>query len=1023
MTLGSGGGAIAFANSAAPATLTLAGSGAGVLGASVGDSGVSPNFTSLVKMGTGAWTLAGGNSYSGTTAVSAGVLYINGVNATSGPTIISGGALYIEGSNATTSISVAGGTVLGGTGSVTSAGANVANGGTLDFSHNAGNTFSLGGLTFAGHATINVDALSNYTASPVLSTGALTPSSTTGQITIDANLGAATLLSGTYDLISYKGAIGGAGLPAFTVTVNGIGTRQTATLVNAANQIDLVVKGNTPYWNGNQSDWRAANAWTLQPSNSATTFQTGDTDIFDDTANGSTFGGNVALNIGNVAPASVTFNNNALAYTVSGSYGITGSATLTVNGPGTVTIANSNGYTGATTLAGGALNLANPSAIGSGPLNLNGGVLDNTSGSAMALSHNNPQNWNGDFTFNGSNNLNLGTGAVTLGSSRNVTINANTLTVGGLISDGGQGYGFNLNGGGTLVLTASNTYIGPTTISGGTLQLGSGAIGNDGSINGTALVTNNSTLAYNLAGTQTAGYAIGGFGSLVLGSGNLTLLGNNSYSGGTTINGGTLSIGNSQVNGTFGTGQYNIAAGARLYLNYATAVPASNGWSNNISGSGTLELNSAQAVNGSANWGPNSASATVFGPSFTGTLQVDNGRIDSSPEGLGGVSNIIINNGAQFLAWSGTYSMPVTIAGYGWGESGQVGALRAAGNAVTTWAGPITLSNNAGIEAQAGSSFTLTGPITGNYQVDFESNGAGTASVAPSGTNQNSYLSTEIDPGVIVVAGNQYAFSTGALLMNFGTLELDGFNFSFAHVLGSGAIGNYGSNPATLTVGSDNTNTVYGGSLVDGNGGASLNLTKIGSGKLTLTAINTYSGWTTVSSGILQLGNSAALGTSSLAADGGTLDLAGYSATVSSFSGAAGVVSNSVTGTLATLTFNQLIDTTFSGSIMDGRGQVAFDLQGSGTLTLTGTNTFTGGTTVAGGELILANSEALADGSSLTVGNVSLFGISMPANADHGIAAPVSPSVAAVPEPGTLVLVVASAVIAIGVWRRKALRA
>ena len=55
---------------------------------------------------------------------------------------------------------------------------------------------------------------------------------------------------------------------------------------------------------------------------------------------------------------------------------------------------------------------------------------------------------------------------------------------------------------------------------------------------------------------------------------------------------------------------------------------------------------------------------------------------------------------------------------------------------------------------------------------------------------------------------------------------------------------------------------------------------------LTLASANAYSGGTTIANGTLQLGNSAALGTGNLAANGGTLDMDGYSVTVASFSGA-----------------------------------------------------------------------------------------------------------------------------------------
>jgi autotransporter-associated beta strand protein len=287
------------------------------------------------------------------------------------------------------------------------------------------------------------------------------------------------------------------------LSVNGLSNRQTATLVDVSNQLQAVISGETPYWSGNQPDWLSTSAWTLQPSNSATTYISGDADIFDDTAIG-TYGSTVSLNSGNVAPASVTFNNFGLNYTVSGNYGITGSGALSVQGGGTVTLLNANSYTGATIVNNGTLQLGNGGATGS-----------LSASSAITLGS------NGVLAFSRSNNVVQG-----------VDFSAGAITGAGSLVQLGPG---------ALILTANNTYGGTTTISGGTLQLGTGASGQDGAISSTSGVTNNGVLVYNLVGDQSPGYSISGSGSLVkTGTGTLTLGTTSTYSGGTTVNSGKL---------------------------------------------------------------------------------------------------------------------------------------------------------------------------------------------------------------------------------------------------------------------------------------------------------------------------------------------------------------------------------------------------------------------------------------------------------------------------------------------------
>ena len=89
-------------------------------------------------------------------------------------------------------------------------------------------------------------------------------------------------------------------------------------------------------------------------------------------------------------------------------------------------------------------------------------------------------------------------------------------------------------------------------------------------------------------------------------------------------------------------------------------------------------------------------------------------------------------------------------------------------------------------------------------------------------------------------------------------------------------------------------------------------------GIVKLSGANTYGGGTTVNGGTLLLGNVSGLGLGGLTANNGTVDLASFSPTVTSLSGSAGTITNSVAP--ATLHVNQSGLTTFSGALQDGNG-------------------------------------------------------------------------------------------------------
>ncbi len=193
-------------------------------------------------------------------------------------------------------------------------------------------------------------------------------------------------------------------------------------------------------------------------------------------------------------PTAVTVNNSTTAYTFGGTGSISGITTLTKSGAGTLTLATANTYSGTTTLNAGQLNLNNASAIGTGMFVIAGGTIDNTSGAAIALTTNNPQKWTGNFTFGGTNDLNLGTGGVALNNlsgAESVTVNGGaTLTIGGVIS------GANLvkSGSGNLTFNGLNTYA-ATTVNGGSITLGPG--GQSGVLRGTLSINSGATVSAN----------------------------------------------------------------------------------------------------------------------------------------------------------------------------------------------------------------------------------------------------------------------------------------------------------------------------------------------------------------------------------------------------------------------------------------------------------------------------------------------------------------------------------------------
>ena len=339
-------------------TMTVSGpiSGSGALTESLTQNGSTATTGTLVLSGT--------NTYAGETTISSGTLQI-GAGGTSGsivgnvanssalvfnrsdnvsfPGIISGGGSAASGTGTlalTANNSYTGGTQVNtGTlqfngGSTQASAVSVSTGAALSIV-NAGATspvsLSSAALTFGtGATTLNLGAGTSWnTTTPLLSVGTLTANGTT---TINLTSASGSIASGVYQLISYSGPIGGNGFAGFTIP-SSLGPRTTAALVNdsADGLINVQINGDSPVWTGaTDNNWDTSTQnWNLIAAGTPTAYIQGDSVLFDDTATGST-----SINLGITAtPTSVTFNNSALTYTISGTGKISGATTLTLTAP------------------------------------------------------------------------------------------------------------------------------------------------------------------------------------------------------------------------------------------------------------------------------------------------------------------------------------------------------------------------------------------------------------------------------------------------------------------------------------------------------------------------------------------------------------------------------------------------------------------------------------------------------------------------------------------------------------------
>lgn len=474
---------------------------------------------------------------------------------------------------------------------------------------------------------------------------------------------------------------------------------------------------------------------------------------------------------------------------------------------------------------------------------------------------------------------------------------------GGTITDRGRaGIRLIKFGSGTLILTGENSYGFGTTIEGGTLQIGDG--GTTGSI--IRHVVNNGSLLFNRSDAITFNAKVSGTGILAQeGSGKLILTANHTYTGLTVVTDGTLQIGDGGARGNL---DGRITDNARLVFNRSDDFR----FRNSIGGFGDLVKAGAGRL-------------TLTADSDVGSVKINAGELNVS-ESLTSITLIVKE--AAGLIGNGEVHSRVTVADRGTLSPGVDGrgtlaldSLRLNSDSRLTYdLNSPTGSNdliritdnlvlNGSLSINPGRNFSTGTYRLFNYTGDLTNNGLRVDTSIP-GLTLRVDVTTPDQVNLIVsrVAAPCWNGAstepTGAVEGGNGVWNNSSTNWTNQ----SGTVSSTWGRQSAIFAGSAGTVSVAedvrfrelafqtDGYLVESGGGALImrgngvidvdstvsaeisadiagsgRLTKAGPGTLLLSGDNTWSGGTTLSEGVLQIGSNTALGTGLLSIAGGTL--------------------------------------------------------------------------------------------------------------------------------------------------------
>ncbi len=759
---------------------------------------------------------------------------------------------------------------------------------------------------------------------------------------------------------------------------------------------------------------------------------------------------------------SITFDGTGLNTNVNGA--ITGYGSVIKNDIGTATFTTGNSYTGGTTINDGTLNANASTALGSGSVVLNGGTLGSTNGTTignnLTLSGNAGLSGitsNGNLTQTSANRtltLTNATQAGTVNLSNNTTnrtltveVDSGSSTISGAIVNGGgsTASGLKKTGDGTLVLSGANTYTGTTTITTGTIQLGD----ND-------RLSQSSNVAIDASATLN----LNGFSQKI---NSLTAL-----NGGATIDFGTQDLAN-----TFVFGSYTAPGSGVLVINNWDAdadilATTTNQTVSSIyfSGYGIASLGAYTALGGTYGsgyilsssggsqviWDGSSSNIWSTGSNWTTGSRPSSTQIAVFNDVGAARTSVSLDRtrsvgGIQFADGPNSAGPSYTISGSTLTLSGtSISYIQQKSSSLQTISAGLVLGLNTVMDITGSGDLLLSGNISSTNR-NLIKDGNGTGKLILSGNNSGMTGSVYINNGIIQARSAtalgattntvNIAQSSALELSNSGTIA-NTINATGQGVNGGGAIHNVVGNntlSGTITQTGVTKITADTGTTLNLNGaltGAGANtvfegagninaaqitnsgdnsVTMNGTGTLAFTGgtANTYTGDTTVNSGILALqktgsvtavagnlivnGGVARLDAAEQIANDSTVTLAGTgSLNVNGKAETIGQLnSTSATSSVAlgagSLTINAINNqnSTYTGTI-SGTTASSLNVSGTGKVYLSGNNSgFAGTANVNGGTLNVSGSNSVLGTAAVSVGTAANMQLQGNINLANGI--------------------------------------